>query len=416
MIIKNITQWFHDLAHVWVRECWLVLHDKGAIIFFFVLCAIYPLLYATIYNPEVVTDVTVVVVDDDRSQESRELCRQLDATPEVCVVAYAADMQEARRMMNEKRCYGIVHVPREYSTSLSRIEKANVDVYCDMGVLLRYKQIVTAVTNVQQNLTGEIQAAKMAAVTTPGAIIESEQVPLGNTAMGLASAVLPCILMLVLQQSMLLGIGTLHGGSRERRLANRGYDPMEVPAGVTSTVIGKALCYVFMYSIPMVYVLYLVPMFFDFPQNGRLLEVLTFTIPFLLASAMLGQVLKIFVNDRESAFIALAFTSVIFVFLTGISWPRCAMNSFWLAIGNMIPSTWAANGYISLQTGGATLRQVEINYWMLWLLVILYFVLACIVEYYLCRPRWRRMRHYAKRDAGALMREEYRRQAVDILE
>ena len=55
MIIKNIIQWFHDLAHVWVRECWLVLHDKGAIIFFFVLCAIYPLLYATIYNPEVVT-------------------------------------------------------------------------------------------------------------------------------------------------------------------------------------------------------------------------------------------------------------------------------------------------------------------------------------------------------------------------
>ena len=189
-----------------------------------------------------------------------------------------------------------------------------------------------------------------------------------------------------------------------------------MPAGVTSTVIGKALCYVFMYAIPMVYVLYLVPMFFDFPQNGRLLEVLTFTIPFLLASAMMGQVMKIFVNDRESAFIALAFTSVIFVFLSGISWPRCAMNSFWLAIGNMIPSTWAANGYISLQTGGATLRQVEINYWMLWLLVILYFVLACIVEYYLCRPRWRRMRHYAKRDAGALMREEYRRQAVDILE
>ena len=416
--MNPVLRWLHDIFLVWKREFWLAFHDEGVIIFFLVLCLVYPILYALIYNPETAHNVAIVVVDEDRSADSREFTRALDATPEVCVTQYVASMEEARHLMYAKKCYGVVRFTSGFGQKIHHGEQAHVEAYCDMGVMIRYKQILSAVTNVQMATNAHLQHQLLSVVPVSMSTgsLESRQVALGNTGMGLASAVLPSIFILVLQQSMLLGICMLHGGSRERRLHNRGVDPLEIPAGVGASILGKSLCYWMIYIIPTVYTLLLAPKFFDFPQNGRLLEVLSFTIPFLLASAMMGQVMKIFVNDRESAFIALAFTSVIFVFLTGISWPRCAMNSFWLAIGNMIPSTWAANGYISLQTGGATLRQVEINYWMLWLLVILYFVLACIVEYYLCRPRWRRMRHYAKRDAGALMREEYRRQAVDILE
>ncbi|MBR1882837.1 MAG: ABC transporter permease [Muribaculaceae bacterium] len=415
---NRVWRWLASVYEVCRREFSLVFHDEGVIIFFLVLCAVYPVMYSLVYNTEVARDVPVVVVDDDRSASTREFARALDATSELCVTHYVANMGEARRLMNEHACCAVLHFPAGYDRDLMRGEQATVEVFCDMGLVLRYKQVLTAVTGVQQDFNTRIQKEMLSVVplSMPQNTISNEQVALGNTAMGLASAVLPAILVLVLQQSMLLGICMLHGGSRERRLVNRGNDPLEVPAGVIASILGKSLCYLMIYIVPTVYVLHFVPIFFDFPQNGRLLHVLLLSFPFLLATSFMGQALKVFVNDRESTFIAIVFTSVVFVFLSGISWPRYAMSALWLAVGNVVPSTWAVEAYIAIQSNGATLAQQSHAYLMLWVLCGVMFVFAYLVERFLCRRRYRRMRHYAKRDAQALLREEYRHQAVDITE
>ncbi|MBQ9217367.1 MAG: ABC transporter permease [Muribaculaceae bacterium] len=414
---NRVVRWLYDLFRVWKREVWFSFHDEGVIIFFLVLCLVYPVLYALIYNTETARDVAVVVVDDDRSPDSRQFVRALDATPEVCVVQYAASLDEARHLLALKQCYGIVRFAGGYGRTIHRGEQAHVEVYCDMGLMFRYKQILIGVTNVQQALNSQMlqQRLSVVPVNISSGTIRNEQVPLGNTGMGLASAVLPAIFILVLQQSMLLGICMLHGGSRERRLHNQGVDPLEIPAGVAATILGKSLCYWMIYILPTIYTLFIAPKFFDFPQVGNLRDILVLVLPFLLATSFMGQALKIFANDRESTFIAMVFTSVIFVFLSGISWPRCSMSPLWLVVGNFVPSTWAVNAYVQMQSNGATLAQQSTAYWMLWVLAGVMFVLAYVVERFICRRRYRRMQHYAKRDPMALVREEYRRQAIDVL-
>ncbi len=411
---NKIIRWLVDVFHVWRREFMLAFHDQGVIVFFLVLCAVYPIVYSLIYNPEIARDVAVVVVDDCRQADSRELVRELDATPEVRVAGYAANMQEARRMVNEKQCYGIVYVPRDYSHCLGRGEAAHVNLYCDMSVLMRYKQMLMGLTAVQKHITMQALGRKVSIVTSQmGGVIGSRQVALGNESMGLASSVLLCIFILVLQQSMLLGIGMLRAGSRERRLHHGGIDPMDVGAGVGATIIGKTLCHWIIYIVPTVYVLHFVPMFFDFPQNGDMLDIIAMALPFLLASSLLGQCMQVFVNDRESVFLAVVFTSVPFVFLTGISWPRYAIGPMWTALANMVPSTWASEAYILMQSDGASLAQTSHHYAMLWVLVAVYFVIAYCVERFLLRPRYRRMAVYEAMEPGSLLREEYRRNGVD---
>ena len=387
-LVKNILRWILNVAKVWRRECYLTFRDEAVVIFFIVVCAIYPVLYTLIYNTEVANDMKVVVVDHDRSHLTREFVRQLDATAEVCVIDYVSNLQDARRLMNEHECYGIVYFPAHFTRNALGGAQGHVSLYADMGVLMRYKQMLTAMTNVQQHVCSQIQGAKIGVVSGEGgSVIENEHVPLGNVAMGIASAVLPCILLLVLQQSMILGICTLHGGRCDRRARNRGIDPMRIDAGVGATIIGRALCHVLIYILPAIYVLHFVPIFFDFPQNGNVLHIVALILPFLLASSLFGQTLQVFVSERESAFLVIAFTSVVFVFLSGISWPRYLMSPFWTAVGNVIPSTWAAQGYIAIKTNGATLWQVLHPYRMLWLLVAFYFVAAYLVERFIIRPR-----------------------------
>ena len=342
--------WFVQVLRVCGRELLLVFRDEGVVIFFLLLNAVYPVLYALIYNPEVVRDEPVVVVDDNRTQQSRELIRRMDATQEVAIVS----------------------------------------LYCDMSVMMRYKAMFTALNNVTQAMGSERMAAKVEPVLNMGgSIIESRQVPVGNPAMGIASAVLLFILPLVLQQSMILGIAMLHGGSIERRRRNGGRDPMAIEAGPAATIIGKMMCHQIVYVLPVIYVLHYVPLMFGFPQYGDLLHIICLAVPFIIAVSLMGQTLQAFVNERESVFLLFVFSSVVFLFLTGASWPRYLMSRLWRVVGDCVPGVWMSNAYVRIQADGALLSQVSHEYWMLWLQVPVMFVLAYLVERYINRRRYR---------------------------
>ena len=382
--------WFIRVLRVCGRELLLVFRDEGVVIFFLLLNAVYPVLYALIYNPEVVRDERVVVVDDNRTQLSRDFIRRMDATQEVAIVGYAANMQEAREAMCLKECYGILYVPRDFGQSIGRSEQAHVSLYCDMSVMMRYKAMFTALTNVTQAMGSERLAAKVEPVLNmSGSIIESRQVPVGNRAMGIASAVLLFILPLVLQQSMILGIAMLHGGSIERRRRNGGRDPLAIEAGPAATIIGKTMCHQIIYVLPVIYVLYYVPLMFGFPQYGNFFHVVCLAVPFIIAVSLMGQTLQAFVNERESVFLLFVFSSVVFVFLTGASWPRYLMSRLWRVVGDCVPGVWMANGFVRMQADSALLSQVSHEYWMLWLQVPVFFLLAYLVERFVNRRRYR---------------------------
>ena len=382
--------WCIQVLKVCGRELMLVFRDQGVVIFFLVLNALYPVLYALIYNPEVVRDERVVVVDDNRTAMSRDLVRRMDATQEVAIAGYAANMQEAQEAMHRKACYGILYIPRDFAQSVGRGEQGHVSLYCDMSVMMRYKAMFTALTGVTQAMGGE----RMAAVVEPvismsGAIVENRQVPVGNPAMGIASAVLLFILPLVLQQSMILGIAMLHGGSIERRRRSGGRDPLAVEASPGATIVGKMMCHQIIYVIPVIYVLHYVPLMFGFPQYGNLLHIICLAVPFIVGVSFMGQTLSAVVNERESVFLLFVFSSVVFVFLVGVSWPRYLMSRLWYVVGDCVPSTWMANGYVLMQTNGATLYQVQHHYWMLWLQLPVMFILAYVVERFINRRRYR---------------------------
>ncbi|MFS6554356.1 ABC transporter permease [Parabacteroides distasonis] len=100
-MIDNLAHGLRNMCDVWAEEIRRIMRDEGMLLFFIVLPLTYPILYSWVYNNEVVRDVPVVVVDDSRSQLSREFIRLCDGTADVEIVGYAADMDEARRSQCE---------------------------------------------------------------------------------------------------------------------------------------------------------------------------------------------------------------------------------------------------------------------------------------------------------------------------
>ncbi len=401
---KEKIGWLHSIGLSMIQEFKLIFRDEAVIIFFVVLAIVYPPLYSLIYNPETVRDEPVVVVDDSRSPLSREFIRKYDATPDVCVVGYAKDMEEAREMMARKKCYGILFFPADFSAEVMRGNQGHVSLYCDMGVMMRYKAMLSALTSVQMNMCSELQGKKAAnIINLEGGLVESRQVPLGNTAMGIASAVLPFILVYVLQQGMIMGIAMNHAGSMGRRRRNKGVDRLdEAHALPGAMIIGKALVHLFYYLLPAIFALHVVPLIFKFPMNGSFIEIALLMFPFLLASSFMGQAVRVFVNNREGVFLLLAFTSLIFVFLTGVSWPHFQIAPYWDVMSRMIPGYWGSTAYVQMQVNGASLWQMKDFYVALWILALVWFVIAYLVELVVLRPKYRAMQLACELDPEAL--------------
>ena len=401
---SKILGWMHSIVLTMKQEFKHIFRDEAVVIFFVVLAIVYPPLYSLIYNPEVVRDEAVAVVDDSHSELSRRFVRDLDASPDVKVAAYAHDMEEARELMATKKCYGILYFPADFETEVMRGNQGHVSLYCDMSVMMRYKAMLTALTNVQMETCSRLQGNKsFNIISLDGGLVDSRQVPLGNTAMGIASAVLPFILVYVLQQGMIMGIAMLHAGSMGRRRRGRGIDRLdEVKATPGAMLMGKTLVHLFYYLLPAIFALHIVPIIFKFPMNGNFLEIAMIMFPFLIASSLFGQIIRVFVNNREGVFLILAFTSVIFVFLTGVSWPHYQIAPYWDVLSKMIPAYWASTAYVQMQVGGASLSQMSDFYLALWGLVVLYFIVAYLVELLVLRPRYRAMQLECELDPDGL--------------
>lgn len=380
-----IRNWFISLFKVWRREFRLVFSDAGVLLFFFALPLAYPIVYTLIYNPEVPRRLPVTVVDRSRTADSREFVRMMGATSAISVAAYATDLDEARRMMNEKECFGIVEIPADYARSLGRGEQAVVTFYADMSLMLRYRTYLLALTDLQIALGEKIRADIVDTVGLPATDMASTPVAdadnfLGVPAQGFASFVMPGIVILIIQQSLILGVLMLAGGRAERLRA--GADPLAVAAPASASVLGRALCHTIIYVPLTIYILHFIPLMFSLPHVGSAADYLLFVLPLLPASSFLGASLSGLISERESSMPVFVVSSVIFLFLSGLTWPHYAFSPLLKWISDCVPSTWAVEGFIRINSNGATLADNSRAYAALWILAAAYFVIAVAAERY----------------------------------
>lgn len=370
--MNKIKSFLLGIYHVYLREFKLVAHDAGIIIFFAFLPLAYPVIYSLIYNPELVKEVPFVVVDHDRSPESRRLARELGACDEAWLLGYAADLNEARHAMDSHECYAILEIPEGFGRKTGIDEPASAVLYADMSLLLRYRGFLVASTAVMQELGGQLrtqdinEVLPLAETVAVGDLLPINSISMGNIQSGFASFIMMGVLILILQQSLLLALG-MAGGARHEKAYMIGYDPHNNSRYIPATMLGQGLCYMTIIFLPGIWLIHYIPMIFSFPVNGNLLEEIAFLAPFLIACFGMGFVLQALITEREAVFLAWVVTTIMFLFLSGLIWPRYAMPPVWKALSSIFPISWAVEGYVKMGSNGARLWQVSHEYIMLWI-------------------------------------------------
>ena len=383
-IFHRIYQGIEDACYIWREELKQVFRDEGVLIFCVIVPLVYPLLYSWIYNNEVVREVPVVVVDESHSQLSRQFIRMCDASPDVKVFSYAEDLDEAKMLVSRQVVKGVYLIPADFATNINRGQQGVVSVYCDMALILTYKAIYqTAVgvtqamgTEIQKKLLGNYTAREDLIATSPLAF---EDVPVFNPSGGYGSSILPGVLMLILQQTLVLGIGLAAGTARER---NRYSDLVPIHRcynGIYRIVCGKAMCYLMIYIVMAAYLTMIVPRMFSFPALIHWQDFVALLIPYLLACIFFGMTVSCLVRYRENVMLLMVFISVPLLFMSGISWPQSNIPGYWQGVSWLFPSTFGVRAFVRMNTMGGVLGDVVPEIRCLWIQAAAYFGFACIV-------------------------------------
>lgn len=383
-MFQKIRHYISDTCAVFLKELHTVFKDEGVLIFFILVPLGYPLLYGWIYNNEGIKDVPTAFVDDSHSAMSREFIRDCDATEGICVAAVCADMEEAKEMQRRQECHGIVHIPSDFAERIARQEQTAVDFFADMSGMLYYKAIFAALTDVSLETGKKIQISRLGNMTERDdevgtEPVRTEGVPVFNPQGGYGSFLLPAVLVLIIQQTLILGIGLSAGTARESNRYMELVPFKKRGAGMFRIVMGKSLCYLAIYLVMSTYIVLAIPRIFNYIQLAPATELIGILLPYILASIFFGMTLSGLVRYRENVMLLVIFTSVPLLFLSGVSWPSSAISGFWKGISYLFPSTFGINGFVKTNSFGASMHEVRTEYVALWIQTVVYFLTACFV-------------------------------------
>ena len=376
-------KWFLNILEVWRHELIRVLKDEGVIVFFLVVPLLYPPLYAYLYSNEAVKEVPALAIDNCKTSLSREFLRNVDASADIKIVGHCADMQEAQELIREHKAYCLIYVPSEFQKNLLEGKQSVVELYSDMSGLLYYKAVLSSCTEVSLSMNQDIKAQRLVGATKEQAEtfaypIKYKYVPMFNTQSGFATFLIPAVLIMIIQQTLVLGIGMLMGDEEEKRRKGIVIEYLQDKKPLT-ILLGKTGVYMCVYALVTVYLVCIVPRLFGLIHIWQWQEMIAFLFPYVLACIFFSIIISTFAKDRESFIVLFVFMSIPMLFMTGISWPGSSIPAVWKALSYAFPSTLGVNGFVRISEMGALLEDVRPELIGLWIQTAIFFLIAWIL-------------------------------------
>ena len=359
-----------------------MMKDEGMLLILLLIPLSYPVLYSWVYNNEVVHEVPVVVVDKSLSSQSRKFIQMYDASPEVKVSYYANDLNEAKDIIGHQKAYGVLYFPEDFARRINRMEQATVGVYCDMSLMLAYKNVYQTAVNIQGLMGAGIQTRLLGNYTEREDEIatmplQCRDVPIFNTTGGYGNFILPGVLILILQQTMLLGMGLWTGTLREE--TGRIIPRKPLYDSTMKVIGGRWMAYILLYTVLAAYILLVIPKIFSFVSIIYWKDFLLFLLPFLMSCIFFGMSAMSIIRQREDVFLIVVFTSVPLLFMAGVSWPASNIPEIWKWFSYLFPSTFGIKGFIAMNSMGARIQDIRPEIIALWIQTAVYFLTTVFI-------------------------------------
>lgn len=378
---------FARLIKVAFAEWKLFYTDAAAVLLLVVAGILYAFYYPTPYMNQTVSKVPVAVVDMDHTVMSRQLTQMSASAQQIDVRYIFSDMREAEEALANEKIYGFMVIPKDMEKILRNGGSVNVNVFTHGAYVMLHGNIGTAfttcaltvgaTTKVKRIALGKkVPAAKAMAMRDPTPL--SIQTLYNNTG-SYSNYVVPSVLVLILQQTLVIGICVL-GGARAHRKFRKKYREASVEnEKLPYRYFGRSLAYFLHYCSFILFYHFVVYNLFDFPRRGQLLPMIAFAVVFLFSTINFGMVLSQVFLRRETSMQIFLYMSIPILFLANFSWPSYLVPSWMVGLSALLPSTFAVPAWLSIQQRGADIYEASALLYPLALQAVFYMLLGLVL-------------------------------------
>lgn len=378
---QRVGQFFRIALTEWKT----MLRDPACMLIVVAGVVLYSFYYPFPYVHEVANKAPVAIVDLDRSAMSRELIRMASSMQEDTVVAIYSNERDAELALASEEIYGYMKIPKGLEADLRKGNNVSVGVYAHGAFILLYGNVATAFATAAGTLGATVQVKRIVANGKNLAEAKAIRDPIPtrffrmfNQSGGYGIYAVSAVLMIILQQTCLVGIGVM-GGPRKNRHFHylKGCKETE-SAPLLLRYFGRSTAFILHYLVALFFYKLVVYHVFGFPDRGDMRLVLVFGILFFGATVNMGMWMAQFFKHRETALLFFACVPILVLFVSGFSWPQGNMPSWLRICGAFFPSTYAIPAWLKIQNIGASFTEVSPDLLRLFEQSVFYLVLGLL--------------------------------------
>ncbi|WP_293902212.1 ABC transporter permease [Sphingobacterium sp. UBA5670] len=324
------------------REFKLFFNNKVLLMLFLGAPVLYGVLVGHVYQQGKVTQMPIIVVDEDHSPLSSSFIDMLSDNESIEVARVLPSLFDSKDIAMQYEATTIVHIPKGFASGVQQGRLPEMTVFVDGANTLTSNTAMMAVNVCASTLKAGIQIQAQMKRGVPAKVAAQQYEPFKTTFVkqNIRSGnylyfMLPGVLITVLQQVLLLGLALSFSSEFEGNTFPELVKKIANPVGL---ILVKILPYVLM-SIGILLLYWGFGQYYRMPLHADFGRFVLCTFVFLLAVCFIGVLVSILLPSQlKSTEVLMVIATPAFI-LSGFTWPSSLMPEWVQAIANVIPST-----------------------------------------------------------------------------
>ena len=331
---------FKNIKRIFSDELNVIFNDHSILLTIIVAPMLYLFFLGSIYLNKEIEEVPIAIVDMDKTPVTRQLIRMVDASPKLKIVQSTGNMAEAKDLYYKMEAQGILYFPKNFGKKLKRLEGADAGLYLNNS---RFMPSNTINEGVQTALLTVGAGVRIKYFMTKGLIpklaynealpIRSELKPMYNTTNNYGDFLLPGLFLLILQQTLLIGLGESIASENEKYGGLKSGSKTDF----VSWYLGKSGFYLLLFFAFAFFTIETGFRAFDLIPIRSTFAAWSLYVPFILATVNIGMIIGSYFKKQILLMEILAFSSYPFFLVSGYSWPAGKMILPLQFISKLIP-------------------------------------------------------------------------------
>lgn len=354
-----MSKWFD----IFILELKSIMLDRSILLTMFGGIIAYSIIYPLPYTEQVSRDIEIVVIDHDRSSLSRELIRMVNASPDIKIIGQVDSVAAAEDMIKHKAVRGLLVIPEHFRRDVLMEKPVTLSLGGDASYFMTYSTITSGILKAGGTLSAKIKVGRLTVDKENMLLAEQQWRPASlniqavfNPVNSYLDYVVPAVLILILQQTLLIVSGIQCGGQNEKaRCTGKGYWTTTPPLML---LLMRSVIFLVLYIGFSLYYFGFALDFYDINRLASCTDILAILVPFIFAVLFLGLALGQLYSQAETATQVVLFSSMPLLFSSGFIWPIAEIPGWIVSMSQVFPSAPAIQGFLQLNQMGADFSLV----------------------------------------------------------